>query len=385
MNQSANVTLSQILRFDSKTNSYKLALIRAINDVALAYPTPDDDRDVLIPLKTISTYWVAYFWAFMSPQNIIYQGARNLRDGKLFNDLAFRDGLTALRKAFDALISNSKPSDGFYLISEMQTTRRRNSYSADFIRQFDSTVTIIGRSVLYPIQYAGQGGAQWNVFPRPKRAGEFDMPSCHCLPGVTPETLCLKVPAQIWQGFKELSLWIEALCTHEWCLFSETVKENQLSNVSRGDVYNLLTDRPGNRRPLSWERNHVDVLIMEGNCFVCPWSLRKIDKIGDYALDHLIPIALYPINDLWNLLPSDHDYNSHVKRAKLPSQQRLITASRVFEDSYSIYSTSRVLGKTLVEDSERRFLSRPNTPSTISAEVVKFIERISLWRSVETF
>ena len=50
---------------------------------------------------------------------------------------------------------------------------------------------------------------------------------------------------------------------------------NQLPNrvewlCGRGDVYTLLTDRPDNRRPLDWERNQIDLLMMEGRVFECP-------------------------------------------------------------------------------------------------------------------
>jgi hypothetical protein len=34
-------------------------------------------------------------------------------------------------------------------------------------------------------------------------------------------------------------------------------KENQ-QKVHQGFIYQLLTDRPDNRRPLTWERNHAD-------------------------------------------------------------------------------------------------------------------------------
>jgi len=48
-----------------------------------------------------------------------------------------------------------------------------------------------------------------------------------------------------------LSLWIEALCIHEWCLFTERVQQENQQKVHRGSIYQLLTDRPDNRRPLT--------------------------------------------------------------------------------------------------------------------------------------
>jgi hypothetical protein len=40
--------------------------------------------------------------------------------------------------------------------------------------------------------------------------------------------------------------------------------------VDRGAVYRLLTDQPDNRRPLTLERNRIDLLLLEGPSFECP-------------------------------------------------------------------------------------------------------------------
>jgi hypothetical protein len=72
------------------------------------------------------------------------------------------------------------------------------------------------------------------------------------------------VPRELWRAFATLSLWIEALSLHEWCLYSERVVQPSGTTVDRGDVYRLLTDRPDNRRPLTWERNRIDLLLLEG-------------------------------------------------------------------------------------------------------------------------
>ena len=74
------------------------------------------------------------------------------------------------------------------------------------------------------------------------------------------------VSTELWRGFQEMSLYVEALCIHEWSLFTERKNEN--SKYERGYIYRLLTERPDNRRPLTWERNQVDILLMENKEFV---------------------------------------------------------------------------------------------------------------------
>jgi hypothetical protein len=82
---------------------------------------------------------------------------------------------------------------------------------------------------------------------------------------------------RLWHAFSSLSLYIEALCIHEWCLFSEGLAAGD-DLVDRGRVYYLLTDRPDNRRPLTWERIQIDLMLMEGQTFHCPWTQRALSR-----------------------------------------------------------------------------------------------------------
>jgi hypothetical protein len=53
----------------------------------------------------------------------------------------------------------------------------------------------------------------------------------------------------------------------------------------------------------AWERNQIDILLEEHTVFTCPWTQRPLTQPHHYDLDHLVPLSLYPINELWNLLP----------------------------------------------------------------------------------
>src|SRR5688572_9613766 len=98
---SAAQTVGSILRFDKKVNSYKLALIRALNDVVLSYPDLSGKGvDVCVPLRKLAEYWLAYYWPFADPQEPIFQGPRARRGGVLGNDTSFRPALTRLRSAW---------------------------------------------------------------------------------------------------------------------------------------------------------------------------------------------------------------------------------------------------------------------------------------------
>ncbi len=58
--------ISTILKHDAKVTSYKIALLRAINDVALNFhDLRNVERDVAVPLRILAQFWVAYYWSFV--------------------------------------------------------------------------------------------------------------------------------------------------------------------------------------------------------------------------------------------------------------------------------------------------------------------------------
>jgi hypothetical protein len=78
-----------------------------------------------------------------------------------------------------------------------------------------------------------------------------------------------------------------ALSIHEKSLF--TVRHaGERHQIEHAHVYPLLTDRPDNRPPKSLRRSI------------------------DYDLDHLLPVSVYAIAELWKLAPADRRFNQGV-------------------------------------------------------------------------
>jgi len=381
--------ISTILKHDAKVTSYKIALLRAINDVVLTYPDMrNHNRSIAIPLRHLASFWMAYYWPFVSADSPILQGQRARLGNELRNDMAFRPHLTRLRKAWEKLVGGqSRPSDGFFLIGEMRVRRRRAILPEDLVVKYEAAIKVIAQTLEMPIRYAGPG--EWTVFERPV-SFESVQDRAIAIPGTSKREKCLLVTASLWETFRYLSLWVEALCIHEWCLFSERKSEQiEGSRIGRGEVYQLLTDRPDNRRPLTWERNQIDLLIMEGAEFVCPWTERRIRQDVPYDLDHLVPLAIYPTNEMWNLVPSDPDFNSHKKRDRLPTSERLKKAQPHIAMTYNWYKAGTPLGEALREDVLLRFstirVSETNYPEAVSTAVVDLIDQVAESRNVARF
>jgi hypothetical protein len=277
-------------------------------------------QDVAVPLRLLAQYWVAYYWPFVDPRQAIAQGQQAQRDGKRRNDMEFRPVLTEFRCQWETHNGGlSQPADGFLAIHELRILRKRATYPAALLAAYQKALSAISRTIRMPIQYAGPGN--WTVFEKPTAYANLSDHTT-AVPGTQPQEACLVITVELWQMFCAMSLWVEALCIHEWCLFTERISQSQ-QPVDRGAVYTLLTARPDNRRPLSRESNNIDLLLLEGNELICPWTARWIVQGVPYDLDHLLPLSVYPINELWNLVPSAPTFNRHIKRDWLPSAERL--------------------------------------------------------------
>ena len=384
---SGEQAIATILKHDNKTTSYKIALLRAINDLVLMYPdVVRQGRAVAVPLTRLAELWTAYYWPFADDQRPIYQGARATREDLVRNDLAFRPALTKLRAAWQQVIQLSpQPADGFFLLTEMRTPRRRATYPATLQHAYQTNLTAMAKAIQMPIKYAGPG--HWSVFDRPAQYAQL-APSVLPLPSTHAHDPCVVVPATLWEAFHRLSLYVEALCLHEWCLFTEGVAQDAGQLASRGEVYTLLTARPDNRRPLTWERNQVDVLLHENVAFVCPWTQKRLTQPQHYDLDHLLPLAVYPVNELWNLLPVDRDFIQLVKRDKVPDINRLTAAEPLLADAYTSYLRSAVLQKAVREDAALRFAGLPadhTFAAALANQAVRFIDDVATARYSQRF
>lgn len=366
--------LATLLRHEAKSNSYKFALVRALNDLALLHPGPSNQR-VIVPLRLVAERWLVSYWAFVGDAPI-YQGPRPRRAAGTGQDLSFRTALTALRGAWEAWTgTRSGPADGALLLAAFQVGRA--SLPEPLQRQTRATISAIAHAVRQPVRYAGTGGAH-ALFGVPAPAGTL---SGHPLPGTRPAEPAFSVPAALWQTFRDLSLWVEALCLHEWSLYVERVTQDL--PISRGQVFTLLTATPAARIPLTWERHQVQLLMLEGAVFHCPWTHKPLTP-QSFDLDHLIPLAAHPINDLWNLVPSDPVHNQHVKRARLPDSARLHSALHTLEQTYGLYAQQPSTDLVLQRDVLARF-GAPLAAGALAQQVCGLADHVAEARNVPRY
>jgi hypothetical protein len=100
-------------------------------------------------------------------------------------------------------------------------------------------------------------------------------------------------------------------------------------------------------------------------------------------------VAIYPTNELWNLVPSDPDYNSKTKRDRIPTQKRLQQAEPILAQTYQVYMQHKELNTALHEDVRLRFSSTPPDKSCFSRwvanSVVNFVDQVGTYRNLARF
>lgn len=143
--------ISTILKHDTKVTSYKIALLRAINDVVLTYPDLRTyQSDVAVPLKLLAEFWIAYYWPFVDPDDPIRQGQRR-QDLNRCDVLAFRPALTELRQQWEMGIGGLKnPADGFFLINELRSPRKHHRYPQALIDAYQQAIAAVAKTIEMP-------------------------------------------------------------------------------------------------------------------------------------------------------------------------------------------------------------------------------------------
>jgi hypothetical protein len=101
--------------------------------------------------------------------------------------------------------------------------------------------------------------------------------------------------------------------------------------------------------------------VVAAEATVCKWILQfevglpaaSQDATADQI--HLMLLALYPTNALWNLAHADRQFNQHMKRDRLPKPEILERATPHLALAYMHYTRSPILNQTFIEDTALRF------------------------------
>lgn len=276
--------VESILNRDKKDATYKLALFRALADIAQTQyniACYDQPGQVGIPIKALAERWLIYYWPIVASKTFIPQKYGEKSDGA--KPVAIRAPLRNVINAFGeggglpaflVALKNGELSQPVYKIYQ------------DAIRKICGTIWKM------PVRYAG-GGADFSVF------------------GYNRKTQQVTMPETLWRELSLTGSWILDATILRWAELTERLAKGAVT-VSM-IVEKLLAISDPDR-----ETRDARQLFAKMGVFECVWSGRPIHATR-FDVDHVIPFGLWRNNDLWNLLPA-HPAVNNSKRDLLPTQ-----------------------------------------------------------------
>lgn len=278
--------VESILNRDKKDATYKLALFRALAEIAqtqnhLAAFTPEGK--VKIPLKTIAEKWMLYYWPIFDSEVFIPQ-RRNEREGGALG--------VAIRKPLDALIGHFQHSGG---LNAFYCDWKAGRLSVEAARLFKSARSSF-QSVIHEMPAKHAGGGHYSVF----QYDRYD------------RSLCMNV--SLWRELCLMGSWISDATVLRWAELTEVFAKKE---IKASLVIDRLLFSPDQGRNVSDAQRYFRSLSSRS----CVWSQRPL-KPEKFDVDHAMPFSYWRNNDLWNLFPAAPDINS-AKRDMLPTYGQL--------------------------------------------------------------
>jgi hypothetical protein len=132
------------------------------------------------------------------------------------------------------------------------------------------------------------------------------------------------LPESTWLAFNRYACWIEPVLVSEWVKTMASYSGNaQYSSPEKQfHLYQALNWLEP-KRTTTEVRSRFEQLkqqLPKSEQIHCVWSAKSLQQ--KYDIDHSMPFARWPNNDLWNLLPTDSQINNQ-KSDRLPTEHKL--------------------------------------------------------------
>lgn len=298
--------IESILNRDRKEATYKLALIRALAEIATQEARSavwSGAGTVGVPIHRISERWLLYYWPLLAHPDKIPQSRAEAAGGKA---IKFRSALSMLMEPF----AQQGAYSGLTAWHLARTSDRLDAISRSRLQSALRSIAETIRSG--PVTFSGSGLETGPVF------------------GFDKKSRLVVMPTELWREFSLLGHWIADAVVVRWAALTQQIARRQ--DINEGDVLPLLLAKPEVTRSVQLART----AYVEAGVSSCTWSKRPLKST--FAVDHAIPFALWGNNDLWNLVPADPRVNLS-KSDKLPaselleeSKPRIVASWKVLRD-----------------------------------------------------
>lgn len=291
--------ISKILERDSKTTTYKFALLRGVIDI-IQENSPFincEGRTVRFPTGLLIEKWLLYYYPILESEIHIPQINGSSR-------LAFEN-------QFKYIINCYRRVGGFSAFyNDLKNTFIPEYVEEDLfllLKKLRDTITNM------PMKYIGQSvnNHHYSIFTfknnRVRRKTGID------LQFLIEEFGSFSIPKEYYEAFRFLGSFINGQDSvlFKWAEFSVNASGKILST---NQVLNEVLKNPiTERNALESKKLYKNILKQERRVF-CVWTGEPVQN---YDIDHVIPFSVWKNNDLWNLLPASSTTNNQ-KRDKIP-------------------------------------------------------------------
>ncbi len=279
--------VESVLTRDRKTATYKLALIRALSEIALTeYKLARwlSDGKVEIPVWAIAEKWLFYYWSLFESYLFIPQ----TRGEEIVCSKP-----VAFRSTFNELIDRYRKTGGFSQFAIDRKSGRlnheNNRITQALLRKIQNTI------ISGPVKYSG-GSLEKKIF----RYNSHDQ--------------SIIIDSDLWIELSLTGYWIRDAVILRW---ADMTYEMSKHSVKPGDIINMLLAKPTQERDVFDARKIYEGMPEKE----CAWTGNNLRKHFD--VDHIVPFSFWRNNDLWNLIPVLPAINRQ-KRDRLPTRSLLM-------------------------------------------------------------
>ena len=176
------------------------------------------------------------------------------------------------------------------------------------------------RYITFPNQEAGSGAKVFDIASKTVKAKASIFLDLQTLEQWGEFSL----PESTWLAFNRYACWIEPVLVSEWVktMASYSGNAQYATSEKQFHLYQALNWLEP-KRTTTEVRNRFEQLkqqLPKSEQIQCVWSAKSLQQ--KYDIDHSMPFARWPNNDLWNLLPTDSQINNQ-KSDRLPTEHKL--------------------------------------------------------------
>lgn len=277
--------IETIINRDKKTATYKLALLRALCDIAQTahHHVRWHARDtVSVPLGLVAERWLYAYWPLLSA---------DIRQIRGRGDLKFKTAMLEL-------VAEFQPAGGF---DAFHIAYLRNQFTDRQRLLVDAVLNKIAAAIVDgPVTHAG-GALEGDESFFTHVGRQTARGKCFSTQAAIDHLGRIHFRAEVWRELCLVGHWIGEAILLRW---AELTHEITGKSVPVATVLEKLLLRPETKR---------DVVLMSKlyaslASLQCVWTGQALKPTGTdgkgFVVDHVIPFSLWHNNELWNLLPA---------------------------------------------------------------------------------